>query len=118
MGILPDNEHYISPNNVVRNDVKDVTHFYVIEIPDGKGNTWTQHVMFQDGPLKDPNHKPGIHHEDLIAIVIDRLEQFQEGPYACRENQHALQHLRLAMEFLGFRTKERQKRGVEGTNKA
>ncbi len=72
-------------------------------------------VEFQKGPIKEPGVN-GIHNEDLIAIVIDRMEGFQSGDYECSENQTALEHLRKALEALNDRTASREKRGVEGTH--
>ena len=72
-------------------------------------------VSFQDGPVKE-NDLNGCFHEDLIAIVIDRLEHYQKGEFACRENAIAITKLEEAMHRLADRTKDRQKRGVEGTS--
>ncbi len=72
-------------------------------------------LRFQHGPIKEVGTN-GITHEVLIAILVDRLEGFQDGPYACQENADALNHLRAAAERLHDRTKARVERGVEGTN--
>lgn len=72
-------------------------------------------ARFQKGPIKE-NGVNGCHQEDLLAIVIDRLQCFQAGEYACDDNQEALEHIEKAMECLNRRTEERQKRGVEGTS--
>lgn len=54
--------------------------------------------------------------EALIAIVIDRLQGFQRGQFACEENVLALHKLHEAMHWLHHRTREREERGVEGTH--
>ena len=72
-------------------------------------------VSFQDGPVKESGIN-GCHQEDLIAIVIDRLQYFQKGGYACRENAIAITKLEEAMHWLNHRTADRVKRGVEGTH--
>ena len=72
-------------------------------------------VKFQDGPIKE-NRVNGCHQEDLLAIVIDRLESFQAGEFACEENHKALGCIKEALKWLNHRTAVRQKRGVEGTN--
>jgi len=72
-------------------------------------------VKFQDGPIKEAGVN-GVMDENLIAIVIDRLEGFQSGPYACQENQDALDHLETALGYLQARTAKREARGVEGTH--
>ena len=73
-------------------------------------------IEFQKGPIKESGIN-GIHNEDLIAIVIDRLNGFQEGPYACKENGKVLVNLHGALIWLRTRTKKREARGVEGSSK-
>lgn len=73
-------------------------------------------VLFQKGPIKE-NGVNGIHNEDLIAIVIDRLQSFQESEFRCRENAVAITKLEEAVMWLNKRTQDRKNRGVEGTNK-
>jgi hypothetical protein len=75
-------------------------------------------VLFQNGPIGEGGvGVNGITHEALIAILIDRLEGFQSGPYACRENALALTKLQEAAHWLHHRTRARMARGVEGTHK-
>lgn len=73
------------------------------------------HVKFQKGPVKE-NGVNGCHQEDLIVIVIDRLNSFQTGDFACHENALALANMEEALHWLNHRTNDRQTRGVEGTN--
>lgn len=74
-------------------------------------------ILFQNGPLKEtcPN---GLTNEVLLAILIDRLQSFQAGAYACYENSMALNHIERALVWLKDRTAARIERGVEGTNVA
>lgn len=72
-------------------------------------------INFQRGPVKEAG-KNGIHNEDLLAIVIDRLRGFQGGSFKCRENAIAITKLEEALHWLNNRTAERRRRGVEGTN--
>jgi hypothetical protein len=72
-------------------------------------------VSFQNGPVKEFGVN-GCHNEDLIAIVIDRLQGFQAGEFACRDNAVALTKLEEALMWLRKRTQDRLDRGVEGTN--
>lgn len=74
-------------------------------------------LHFQNGPIKEFGVN-GISGEALLAIVRDRLECFQRGPFACETNQQALDHVVAAMEALHSRTRERLERGVEGRNVA
>ena len=72
-------------------------------------------VNFQKGPIKE-NGVNGCHNEDLIAIVIDRLQCLNQGDFACRENSMAITKLEEAMMWLNKRTADRKARGVEGTS--
>jgi hypothetical protein len=74
-------------------------------------------ILFQNGPINEHGVN-GITQEALLAIVEDRLTCFQGGPFACVENADALSHVRLAMQVLQNRTRERMSRGVEGKNVA
>ncbi len=73
------------------------------------------HILFQNGPINTVGVN-GITHEVLLAILIDRMESFQAGPYANDYNAAALNHLRSAQGCLLDRTRERMSRGVEGTH--
>lgn len=72
-------------------------------------------VTFQTGPIAEAGVN-GISNDALLAIVRDRLEGFQSGPYACGSNADALLYVVAAMEALASRTAERVARGVEGTH--
>ena len=72
-------------------------------------------VSFQNGPVKESGIN-GCHNEDLLAIVIDRLNSFQHGEFKCRENALAITKLEEAMHWLNHRTQDRKNRGVEGTS--
>jgi hypothetical protein len=72
-------------------------------------------LLFQNGPINEVGVN-GITHEALLAILIDRMEGFQSGPFANDYNAAALNHLRSAQGVLLDRTKERMSRGVEGTH--
>lgn len=72
-------------------------------------------VSFQKGPIKE-NGVNGCHNEDLIAIVIDRLECLNQGDFKCRENSIAITKLEEALMWLNKRTANRKARGVEGLN--
>ena len=74
-----------------------------------------QFILFQRGPVKEVGIN-GITEQVLLAIVADRLECFQNGPYPCRENALALTKIQEAMHWLHHRTIERVQRGVEGTS--
>lgn len=72
-------------------------------------------VLFQNGPIAEAGVN-GLTHEVLLAILIDRLECFQNGPFANPYNATALSSLKVAQEALLARTRHRMDRGVEGTH--
>ena len=72
-------------------------------------------IQFQNGPINEVGVN-GITHEVLLAILIDRMEGFQAGQYACRENALALTKMQEAQMWLQKRTRDRMVRGVEGTH--
>ncbi|NLB78068.1 MAG: hypothetical protein GX796_04260 [Clostridiaceae bacterium] len=72
-------------------------------------------VDFQEGPIKECGVN-GVMNEDLIAMVITRLEHFQKSEFSCRENALALTKLEEALLWLRKRTMGREKRNVEGTH--
>ena len=73
-------------------------------------------IVFQNGPINEAGVN-GLTHEVLLAIVADRLRDFQKGPFASRYNALALTHIEDAQNWLNRRTIERMRRGVEGTHK-
>lgn len=75
----------------------------------------TAFVLFQNGPIAEAGVN-GLTHEALLAILIDRLECFQNGPFANGYNATALSSLKVAQEALLARTRHRMARGVEGTH--
>lgn len=58
--------------------------------------------------------RAGLTNEALLAIVSDRLFNFQAGPYACPENGKALGHVNEALVALRKRTTRRHEAGLEG----
>jgi len=70
---------------------------------------------FQEGPIKECGVN-GVCNEDLIAMVITRLEHFQKSEFSSRDNAMAITKLEEAMLWLRKRTIGRENRGVEGTH--
>lgn len=89
---------------------------YEIEIDRGpdKGPLSTR-ISFQNGPVEEVGFN-GLSQEALLAIVIDRLNSFQQGQYACRENDAAMECIQTGLMWLQKRTRDQLARGVEGTN--
>jgi len=88
------------------------SHVYQIMRPGMEG--FPTELSFQNGAINEVGVN-GITHEALLAILIDRMEGFQSGPFANDYNEAALNHLRSAAGVLHDRTRERMARNVEGT---
>ena len=84
-------------------------------IQDKKGTILAE-IVFQNGAIKETGIN-GVMDENLLAIVINRLEGFQKGPFQCLETSFALGKLHSSLKWLQERTKNRESRGVEGTHK-
>lgn len=90
-------------------------HQYLCTLPPGENSVKSFAIDFQNGPIAEAGVN-GLTHEALLAILEDRLQHFQDGPYACVENAGALEHIKCAQECLAMRTRARMARGVEGTH--
>jgi hypothetical protein len=81
-------------------------------------------IEWQDGPLgrgKDRIEPNGAFVETVIDAARQRIEFYQKaggGKFACRENAIALTKLEEALLWLDKRTRDREKRQVEGTHTA
>lgn len=73
-------------------------------------------IHIQEGPVNECGVN-GWANEDLINIVITRLEAFNNSPYSSVYNTEAIGHLRNAIASLNARTKKRKDEGKEGTSK-
>ncbi len=96
----------------------NVCHKYYLgrteDLPDGPIGRYG-YIQFQNGPVLEKAVN-GCQNEDLLAIILDRLQHFQSGKFKCRENEWALGKIEEALHWLEARTKDRVERGVEGTN--
>lgn len=73
-------------------------------------------VQYQKGPRNEPGSTPGVLDSVLLAIVKDRMESFQAGPYASPYNARVLSGVDAALGALKDRADERAVRGVLGKN--
>jgi len=73
-------------------------------------------IQFQHGPRGVAGSTAGVFDDDLLAIIEDRLSDFQAGPYFCEENAEALEHIQAARAALGGRVAARMNKGVLGLN--
>lgn len=94
--------------NPIPESIQDVS-------PGDSGYGYGIRISFQNGPIQEAGVN-GVSNEALLAIVADRLEGFQSGPYACEDNGIAMVKILSAIEDLQRRTKRRLERGVEGTS--
>lgn len=84
-------------------------------VSSGRGFT----ISWQNGPLgqgesrREPN---GAFVEDVIDAALRRINAYQESRFACDSNARAIEHLQMALEALESRTRDRERRGVEGTH--
>lgn len=93
-------------------------HEYVVKRADAaEEDEALLHVVFQTGPREAEGSVDGVLDGDLLEMVRDRLTAFQDGPYACTDNEHALEHIEAALLYLAKRADERAERGVLGTDK-
>ena len=73
-------------------------------------------IQFQKGARKEPNSKHGVIDSDLLEIVRHRLQCFQQGEFATRENDIALTHIEEALMWMNRMVEDRIERSVLGTN--
>jgi arginine/lysine/ornithine decarboxylase len=93
---------------------KDINHFeYGKEHFEIDGNKIT--VFLQNGPIKE-NGVNGIQVSDLLEYIKNIYVEFNKT-FQCVENSVTIDHLNHALDAQDKRTKDREKRGVEGLNK-
>lgn len=73
-------------------------------------------IQFQNGARKLEDSTHGIIDTDLLEIVRHRLQCFQQGDFATRENELALTHIEEALMWMNRRVEDRIERNVLGTD--
>ncbi|MDR1695605.1 MAG: hypothetical protein LBR69_03100 [Endomicrobium sp.] len=73
-------------------------------------------VHFQEGPIRETRVN-GVMNEDLLLMVLERLNCFQNSEFKCRENALAITKIEEAVMWLRKRTMGREEKGIEGTHK-
>lgn len=71
-------------------------------------------ILLQSGPLSEVGVN-GVTAEDLLKVVEETYVCFQEGQFACGENEEVLQHIRAAQAAIAKRFQRRAAEGTEGT---
>lgn len=91
-------------------------HHYIIyhDIDIERDETKTE-IKFQKGPRNVDGSIGGVLDADLLEIVRDRLQHFQKGEFATRENACALTHIEEALMWMNKRVEDRAERKVLGT---
>ena len=74
---------------------------------------WQNGPLAVDGVRVEPN---GAFVEDVIAAALGRIQHYQTSKFRCRENALAITKLEEALHWLDARTRDRERRGVEGTH--
>lgn len=94
-------------------------HYFEVRSINGFDRDGNQDVLarvhFQEGPIKEHGVN-GVCNEDLIAMIIIRLEHFNQSEFRCRENSMAITRLEEALLWLRKRTIGREQKGIEGTH--
>jgi len=106
-------------NNVVTADEigpGGAYHTYAVSsnVP-GDGMSALALIQFQKGPRKETSSIHGVLDTDLLEIVRHRLQCFQAGEFATRENAVALTHVEEALMWMNRRVEDRIERDVLGT---
>jgi len=73
-------------------------------------------IQFQKGPRNEPGSTPGVTTSAVLAALISHFQDFQNSPFACRENAIVLTKLEEAAHWVEHRAKARAARGVLGKN--
>ena len=84
----------------------------------GEANGTGFRIVWQPRPLgRGENRAPaeGAFIEDLMLALLQRLQFYQDSPFACEENADSIALLRASLERQYGRTRRREARGIEGT---
>lgn len=91
-------------------------HEYLIVSDKGLNAPKECKIQFQNGARLEKDSTHGVLDTDLLEIVRDRLQGFQGGEFATRENAIALTHIEEALMWMNRRVEDRIERSVLGTN--
>lgn len=71
-------------------------------------------ILMQNGVIPEVGLN-GVTAEDLLKVVEELYVCFQEGQFACEENDEVLMHVRGALGAIAKRLTRRNEQGTEGT---
>lgn len=89
--------------------VEDQSGRYVLSGPSGA----VAEIVFQKGDPRQECNGVGV--RELLAVCIDRMQDYQRGARACPENAECIENMQRALAALKHRTINRIGRKVEGT---
>jgi hypothetical protein len=72
-------------------------------------------LLFQNGVVGEEGAN-GIMNEDLLCIVLGRMDEFQVKGFECEENSMVILKLKEALQWLRTRDADRGRRGVYNTH--
>ena len=84
---------------------------------DSKKGTVTFKIQSPPAEDKKDNKVDGCQAQDMLKY-IGFLFGSLNNAFPCAENEKTLQHIKFADDWQNIRTENREKRGVEGENKA
>lgn len=90
-------------------------HYIVYHGLDSERDETKTEIKFQKGPRNLDSSIGGVIDTDLLEIVRHRLQCFQQGEFATRENAIALTHIEEALLWMNKRVEDRIERNVLGT---
>ena len=73
----------------------------------GTINEIFEDIKCQNGARELDDSIHGVIDSDLLEIVRHRLQCFQQGPFATRENECALTHIEEALMWMNRRVEDR-----------
>ena len=89
---------------------------FVIDHGKDKEPSYVGELWFQSGPIKEHGVN-GVQIRDVIDMLINRLKDL-DSKNSSNYNQETIKYLLLAQLEQDKRTHDREKRGVEGEDKA
>lgn len=104
--MVDQNMTYVLGGNKSGDETNPTNHDF--EIYRATDNKLVGSLHFQQGMLEEEGVN-GVLNEDLLLILIDRIESFQRSKLACRENENALGKLYEALMWLNKRNNRRRK---------
>ena len=84
-----------------------------ITILDPEDGSVFAHISFHHGPAIEGG-RLGTTMRSVLGAIAQRLRNFQEGEFKCRENAIAITKIEEAIHRLDDRENDRADRGVEG----